>query len=49
MEVTDISKLKELGWDENKPVKMIIHGFINSIKSPVIQMIKNGKGNGDVP
>ena len=31
----------QIGWDPKLPLKVIIHGFTNSITSPIIQKLKN--------
>ncbi|KAK3917247.1 Stabilin-1 [Frankliniella fusca] len=36
------SEFVAAGWDPTLPAKVVIHGFTNSIESPIIQDIKNG-------
>lgn len=40
----DFKEVEAAGFDPKLPVKVIIHGFTNTIRSPVIQLIKNGEG-----
>ncbi|XP_052133111.1 lipase member H-A-like [Frankliniella occidentalis] len=40
-QVLDAKTLLSMGWDKELPVKVIIHGFTNTIESPAIQVLKN--------
>lgn len=39
----NVTSLLDAGFDTNLPTKVVIHGFTNTIESPIIQKIKNGK------
>ncbi|KAK3925082.1 Pancreatic triacylglycerol lipase [Frankliniella fusca] len=40
-QISDANSLLSMGWDKELPVKVIIHGFTNTIESPAIQVLKN--------
>ena len=39
----DKESFTNAGWDPTRATKVVIHGFTNTIYSPVIQMTKNGR------